>query len=262
MPAFDVFVNEDGQIYRYLINNATFTDTTGKLMMPEALGFGNYELIEQCTAYGYVLDRAPVPFVVDGTDATLVVEKHNIAQKGTITADKTGEVFSSVAETDGIYQPVYDTAGLSGAVYEIYADEDIITPDGTVRAEKDELVATVETEADGFGTSDPLYLDRYRGIEKAAPYSMIVNTEPKFVELTYAGENVAVTETETSVYNERQKATIRLFKVLEQNELFGIGNKGEIFSVQFELFAAEDLTARNCGQPKASCQEKKSTWYK
>ena len=36
-----------------------YTDSTGKLMMPEPLGFGNYELIEQCSAYGYVLTPRP-----------------------------------------------------------------------------------------------------------------------------------------------------------------------------------------------------------
>ena len=51
-----------------------YTDSTGKLMMPEPLGFGNYELIEQCSAYGYVLDSTPVPFKVDGTQTTVVVE--------------------------------------------------------------------------------------------------------------------------------------------------------------------------------------------
>ena len=294
MPAFDVFVKEDGEVYRYLINNATFeslieivkkdaetgkvipaagvgfkvrntdtgeyivqhinyptpvdidtyyTDSTGKLMMPEPLGFGNYELIEQCTAYGYVLDSTPVPFKVDGTQATVVAEKHNTPQKGTITVGKTGEVFSSVTETDGVYQPVYDNAGLAGAVYEVYADEDIVTLDGTVRAEKDDLVAIIETGSDGFGTSIPLYLGNYRIVEKTAPYSMVLNQEVKFAELTYAGENVEVTSAEVSFCNERQRAEISLSKILEQNELFGIGGNGEILSVQFGLFAAEDLTA-------------------
>ena len=220
-----------------------YTDTTGKLMMPEPLGFGNYELIEQCTAYGYVLDSTPVPFKVDGTQTTVVVEKHNIAQKGTITVGKSGEVFSSVVESDGIYQPIYDNAGLAGAVYEVYADEDIVTLDGTVRAEKDDLVAIIETGSDGFGTSIPLYLGKYRIVEKTAPYSMVLNQEAKFAELTYAGENVEVTSAEVSFYNERQRAEISLSKILEQNELFGLGGNGEILSVQFGLFAAEDLTA-------------------
>ena len=35
------------------------------------------------------------------------------------------------------YQPVYEAAGLPGAVYDVIADEDIYTGDGTLRTEKD-----------------------------------------------------------------------------------------------------------------------------
>lgn len=67
-----------------------YTDSTGKLMLPEALSYGNYEIVEQNTCYGYVLDSTPVPFKVDGSKTVVTVEKHNIAQKGTITVAKTG----------------------------------------------------------------------------------------------------------------------------------------------------------------------------
>ena len=77
-----------------------YTDSTGKLMLPEALSYGNYEIVEQNTCYGYVLDSTPVPFKVDGSKTVVTVEKHNIAQKGTITVAKTGEVFSTVSQTD------------------------------------------------------------------------------------------------------------------------------------------------------------------
>lgn len=292
--AFDVFVNEDGEVYRYLINNATFeslieivkkdaetgkvipaagvgfkvrntdtgeyivqhinyptpvdidtyyTDTTGKLMMPEPLGFGNYELIEQCSAYGYVLDSTPVPFKVDGTQTTVVVEKHNIAQKGTITVGKTGEVFSSVTETDGVYQPVYAAGNVPDTHYVITAVGDIYTPDGTLRYQDEQVVARLQTGRDGTATTEPLYLGTFKICEEKAAYGMVISKEIKTVELTYAGENVEVTSAEVSFYNERQRAEISLSKILEQNELFGLGDNNEILSVQFGLFAAEELTA-------------------
>ena len=294
MPAFDVFVNEDGEVYRYLINNATFealieivkkdaetgkvipaagigfkvknadtgecitqhinyptpmdidtfyTDTTGKLMMPQALKYGNYELVEQCTAYGYVLSTEPVPFKVDGTQTVVTVEKYNVAQKGTITVSKSGEIFSSVTESDGTYQPVYAVSGLKGAVYEIYAAQDIVTLDGTVRAKKGDLVSTIETDSSGKAESGLLYLGKYKIVEKAAPYGMTLNLEPQLVELSYAGQEVEVTASSAAFYNERQRVQIELSKVLEQDETFGIGMNGEILSVQFALYAAEDLTA-------------------
>ena len=294
MPAFDVFVNEDGEVYRYLINNATFealieivkkdaetgkvipaagigfkvrnadtgewitqhinyptpmdidtfyTDTTGKLMLPQTLQYGNYELVEQCTAYGYVLSKEPVPFKVDGTQTVVTVEKYNVAQKGTITVSKSGEIFSSVTELDGIYQPIYAVSGLAGAVYEIYAAQDIVTLDGTVRAKKGDLVSTIETDSSGTAESELLYLGKYQIVEKTSPYGMTLNPEPQFAELSYGGQEVEVAATSAAFYNERQRVQIELSKVLEQDETFGIGMNGEILSVQFALYAAEDLTA-------------------
>ena len=71
------------------------TDSTGRLMMPEALKFGDYELIEVQTAYGYVLDNKPVKFKVNGANAVVTVEKHNVAQKGVISVVKAGAVISA-----------------------------------------------------------------------------------------------------------------------------------------------------------------------
>ena len=84
------------------------TDTTGMLMMPEPLNYGKYEIIEQSTAYGYVLDSKPVPFEIDGTKTVVTVEKLNMPQKGRITVEKTGEIFWSVTEKDGMYTPLYE----------------------------------------------------------------------------------------------------------------------------------------------------------
>lgn len=222
-----------------------YTDSTGKLMLPSPLPYGNYEIIEQNTCYGYVLDREPVAFKVDGSTDLVTVVKSNIAQKGTITIEKTGEVFSSVRENEGIYQPVYEVKGLAGAVYEITAAEDIVTLDGTTRYTKGQVVATVTTDADGRATSEPLYLGKFTVNEVTAPHGMVLNTNPVDVELTYAGENVKVSTTSTSFYNERQKVTIDLSKSLEKDDVFNIGNGDEITRVQFALYAAEDLIAED-----------------
>lgn len=233
-----------------------YTDSTGKLMLPEALPYGNYEIIEQNTCYGYVLDSTPIPFKVDGNKTVVTVEKHNTAQKGKITVSKSGEIFSSVTESDGIFQPVYETKGLQGAVYEITATEDIYTLDGTLRYAKGTVVDEITTEKDGRATSKPLYLGKYEIREIKAPYGMVLNGESQTVELTYAGQEISITETSAEFCNEHQKAEISLSKVLEQNETFGIGYNGEILSVQFGLFADEDLKATDGSViPKDSLME-------
>ena len=306
MKDFDVFIAQNGQTYRYLINNANFesyikvvkvdaesgktipyagagfqlydptgnlvtmsftyptpttidtfyTDANGCLVTPEKLEYGKgYSLVEVQAPYGYVLDSTPVYFDVTQDNATeesgvtvIKVDKPNMAQKGTITVEKTGEVFYGVSvsgsqDAEVIYQPIFEIAGLSGAIYEICAAEDIITPDGTVRFTKGEVVDTVTTGEDGLAKSRELYLGKYEVKEIKAPYGMVLNDEIHTAELVYAGQNVSVTETATSFVNERQKVEISLKKTLETNNLFGIGQNGEMKNISFGLFAAEELVS-------------------
>ena len=219
------------------------TDSTGTLMLPEALGFGNYELYEQQSPWGYVLDDEPVPFVVDGTQDVVTVTKYNTVQKGTITVHKEGEVFSHVVEAGGLYQPQYEVQGQPGAVYDITALEDIATPDGVVHAKAGELVATLTTGSDGTATSEPLYLGRYQVSERTAPAGMVLDPEPKEVTLAYAGQEVSVTTADVGFVNERQKVEISLKKLLEQDETFSIGMNEEWKNITFGLFAAEEIIA-------------------
>ena len=228
-----------------------YTTADGYLITPQTLEYGKgYSLVEVQAPYGYVLDSEPVYFDVEQSDSTeesgitvIEVVRSNLAQKGTITVSKSGEMFSSVSENNGLYQPVYAVGGLEGAVYEITAAEDIYTLDGTLRAEKGEVVDTVTTGADGAAKSKELYLGKYEVREIEAPYGMVLNEEIHKVELVYAGQDVAVTETATSFYNERQRVEIDLTKSLEVDKDYGVGSNGEIFDVTFGLYAAEDLTA-------------------
>lgn len=306
MKDFDVFISQDGQTYRYLINNANFesyikvvkvdaetgktipyagagfqiydpagnkvsmtftyptpttidtfyTDADGQLVTPEKLDYGKgYSLVEVQAPYGYVLDSTPVSFDVTEENSTqeggitlIKVDKPNMAQKGTISVEKTGEVFFGVnvsgeENKDVIYQPVYKVKGLAGAVYEITADEDVITPDGTLRYHKGDVVDTVTTDEDGTAKSKELYLGKYTVVETKAPTGMVINKEKHSVELAYAGQDVAVTETATSFVNERQKVKISLEKILEQDETFGIGKNDEIKNISFGLYAKEDIVS-------------------
>ena len=220
-----------------------YTSDTGKLMLPEPLVYGNYELVEQNSVYGYVLDQTPVPFSVDGSSDVVTVEKFNMPQKGKIIISKEGEVFASVTESNHIYQPIYRVQGLPGAIYDIIAEENIRTPDGRLHAEKGQVIETLQTAEDGTASSGLLYLGKYRILERQAPDKMVINSEPQIIKLTYAGETIDVTSAETSFYNERQKVEIDFSKILETDDVFHIGSSGEILNVKFGLFAAEDLTA-------------------
>ena len=228
-----------------------YTTADGELITPQTLEYGKgYSLVEVQAPYGYVLNSDPVYFDVmqenseiDSGITVIEVVRSNVAQKGTITVSKSGEVFSSVNEAGGLCQPVYAVRGLEGAVYEITAAEDIYTLDGTLRASKGEVVDTVTTGADGTAVSKELYLGKYEVKEITAPFGMVLNEETHAVELVYAGQNVAVTETAASFYNERQRVEIDLIKRLMTDEAYGIGKNGEIFDVTFGLYAEKELTA-------------------
>lgn len=233
-----------------------YTNSDGYLITPETLPYGKgYSVVEVQAPYGYLLDSTPVYFDITAENTseengvTIVkTEKKNTPQKGTITVEKTGEIFSNVTSSGEevlLYQPEYSVNGLSGSVFEIYADADIKTPDGTVRAKKDELVATLKTNNKGTATSKQLYLGKYRVVETVAPYGTVINPEPHTVELTYSGQNEKVTNTSTSFTNDRQNLVIDLTKILEQDEKFNIGNNDEILNVSFGLYADEDLKASN-----------------
>ena len=103
---------------------------------------------------------------------------------------------------------------LAGAVYEITAAEDIVTPDGTTRYSKGEIVDTVTTDGTGLAESKPLYLGKYEIRETTAPLGMVLNDEIRTAEIVYAGQEIEITETSASFYNERQKAAVSLDKVL------------------------------------------------
>ena len=243
-----------------MILDTFYTDDSGTLMLPQELSYGDYELHEVKSPDGYVLDENPVPFTIDGTDKTVVVEKYNTAQKGRISIQKSGDIFSSVTALGSAiyidengevhesgqttYTPVFEENGLSGAVYQVIASEDIVTADGTVRANAGDIVAELTTDENGYAETDLLYLGKYEVVEVTAPYGYVLNTEPQLVELAYAGQEVSVRDTvNTSFVNDYQSVEISLEKLMEQDEAFGIGMNSEYKNVRFGLFAAEEITA-------------------
>ena len=312
---FDVNISENGQTYRYLINNAKFesyvkvvkvdsesgnvipyegagfeiydsngqkismtfsyptpttidvfyTNSEGYLITPEVLPYGEYSLVEVQAPVGYVLDSTPVPFTVSADNAeeenaltVIKVHKENTAQKGRISVQKTGDIFKTVAMASSAYTdengemtvnpttytPVFASGNLSGAVFQVIASEDIVTLDGTIRANAGDVVAEITTDENGYAESDLLYLGNYEIKEVSAPFGYVQNTESQFVELTYAGQEIAVLDTvNTSFVNDYQDVEISLSKVMENDELFGIYGKDCYTSVSFGLFAAEDITA-------------------
>lgn len=253
-----------------LINLGTdtfYTNSEGYLITPDSLKYGDYSLVEVQAPVGYVLDSTPVSFTVNAENADeenavniIKVTKADTAQKGRISVSKHGEIFKSVqaigpaiwtdengeTQTAGTttYYPIFEESGLSGAEFEVIAAEDIYTADGTIRASAGEVVADIITDKDGNASTEPLYLGKYVVKEKTAPYGYVLNSEPKEVELTYAGQEVSITDAVNNTFNnDYQRVKISFAKFMEHDELFDIGENDEYKKVTFGLYAAEDITA-------------------
>lgn len=256
--AFEIYDSNNHRItmqytYPQVTSIHTFyTNKDGYLITPEKLPYGYYTLKEVQAPYGYVLDDTPIPFVISqgnaSTDTGVTVVKvkaKDMAQKGVINITKTGEIFSSVEENKGVYTPKYSVGNLKGAVFEVYAAEYITTLDGTVKYDQGLLVDTITTDDDGVAKSKELYLGKYKVIEKTAPSGFVHNSTKYDVELTYAGQNISVTSTDLSVYNDRQKVAVSLKKGMDEDKTFNLGKNNEISFVQFGIYANEDIKASN-----------------
>jgi uncharacterized surface anchored protein len=234
-----------------VVIDSYLTAPDGTLVMPKPLHFGNYELHEVQSPYGYLLSDKPIPFKVTSENPVeyLEVKMPNRPVKGKVTVTKTGEVLTGAAEVlskDGtIHVPEYTVCGIAGATFDIIAAEDIITPDGTVRAEAGTVVDTITTGADGYATSKELYLGNYHAVETAVPHGFLIDETPLPFSLVYQDQHTALVSAETGLYNERAKGEIALIKTAE---VVNIDEDGAIAYVQapakdivFGLYAREDI---------------------
>ena len=167
------------------------------------------------------------------------MEKTNTAQKGKISVQKTGNVFASVTALGSAiyidengevhesgqtaYTPVFAKENLSGAVFQVIASEDIITADGTIRANAGDVVAELVTDENGYAETDLLYLGKYEVKEITAPDGYVLNAESQFVELTYAGQEIAVRDTvwhsfEIELSGREIYFFLRLWKMMKSSE--------------------------------------------
>lgn len=215
------------------------TDSTGHADTGNAQMYvgAKYTLTETKAAEGYAINSDSKTFEFKFTGNSVSYSKLNIdvgndSQKGKISVYKSGDAFTgvtamgsaiSVDENGEImesgqttYKPVFTECALSGAVFQVTATEDIVTADGTVHAKAGDVVAEIMTDENGYGETEPLYLGRYEVREIKAPFGYVMNSEPKYAELIYAGQEFEVRDTvDIEFENEYQRVMIRLSKTME-----------------------------------------------
>jgi LPXTG-motif cell wall-anchored protein len=242
LVAMDKF-NEDGK------TDTFFTNKEGYLLLPEALSYGDYELIEIQAPEGYLLAKEPMKFKVDGKHHGLIeIKFKDHSQKGVVDFTKTGQTPIGVevnkSKYGNVYAFTYDYTPIADVTYRLEAVEDIKTNDGTIHVKKGETVATLTTDEQGAWRSPELYLGKYQAIEVSAPNGFVVDATPIPFELKYAGQLVELTSTSLTATNDFQSLDIQLFK--EEESISGWNeNQPELETVKgndkvFGLFTREE----------------------
>ena len=242
------------------VHKSYFTDSQGYLILPNNLPIGHYRIEEVTAPDGYVLNPNYVEVTVDSNtayhvdsvsqDVVIEVEYENHPVKGKLTVYKKGEVLTDFKK-DFIYEEQY----LEGAVFEVYAAEDIYTPDFQKDADgnrmvvyaKDTLVTTITTDEEGKATAEDLPLGTYRVVEKIAPNGFTLNKEPEEATFVYLDQETPIVEQEITMKNERQKVQIMVEKqdaetgAVVEGAVFGIYNKEDIKAEGKTLVKADTL---------------------
>ena len=224
-----------------------FTDSQGYLIMPKNLKIGHYRIEEVNAPEGYTINKNYVEIAVDANtayqmdsesgDAIITVDYENHPVKGKLTIYKKGEMLTGFKK-DFVYEERY----LKGASFNVYAAENIYTPDyqkdengnRQLIYAKDVLVTTVTTGEDGKAVADNLPLGSYYVVEKTAPEGFVLNHDRSEVAFVYADQDTPVIEQEVTVGDDRQKVAIQVEKQDAENgatvagAVFGIYNKEDI----------------------------------
>ena len=224
-----------------------FTDSQGYLILPNNLSIGHYRIEEVTAPDGYTINQNYVEIAVDSNtayqmdsvsgDVVIEVDYENHPVKGKLTVYKKGEMLAGFNK-DFIYEEQF----LKDAVFEVYAAEDIYSPDYQKDADgnrivvyaKDTLVTTITTGEDGMAVAENLPLGAYRVAEKTAPEGFVLNPEAAEVVFVYEGQDTPVVEQEVTVGDERQKVAVTVEKQDAENgavvagAVFGIYNKEDI----------------------------------
>lgn len=248
------------------------TSEQGYLITPEKLKLGHYRIEEIAAPDAYIKGEsyeftlaANTAYEIEEATGSVVIkiDYENQRQTGTLHISKTGELlkgyeeesqniflrfaeFLKILDSDEKYHFIYEMGGVSGAEFNVYATEDIYTPDYQLDNNenrillygKDELVATLETDDDGKASLENLPLGSYKIVEIVASDGFVLNKEVQEFALEYAGDDVEIVYHDSQYVNERQKVAIQLTKLDDET--------GEpVAGAQFGLYTAEDIPDAN-----------------
>ena len=230
---YGVYSDKDG---KNLITKMPATDDNGASSVTITKTQDTVYLKEISVPNGYLLDTKAydVKLVIGGTVKQTVTDAEQMAS---LTVYKLGEVLTGAKVTDDGVSFVYTEQKQKGAVYNVYAAEDIVSADGTVVYKKDALVkAGLTTGDDGSATLDNLYLGEYVVKEMQAPQNLVCTGESQEITLSYAGSNVEKVMGSVTFKNDRQKASVSVYKQDKETRKYLPGGT-------YGLYAGNDIKA-------------------
>lgn len=226
------------------------TDETGSFTLEEPLVYGDYLLFEKQAPESYTLSLTPYPFTVEKSSVTqpniylnISIKQADQVQKGKVVLEKVGNLLTGAEEYTTLLgmtalRPVWELMTIGkGAEFELYAREDIITPDGVKHYSAGEFIEKLTTDITGTTQSRDLYLGKYFLRESKAPNGFLVSEEEYDFELTYEGQCVTVYPEFLTLENARQNV---IFKILKQFQTTD-GKLVPANDVYFGIYAAEDI---------------------
>ena len=217
----------------------TWTSVAGEAHVIKRLHVGEvYTLREEFAPYGY-LQAEEIQFTISDTEDVQYVEMQDEVPTGTIVINKDGEFLTDINLIKGHwYDFVFDyfKKSLAGVTFEVYAAEDIVSPDGlnTVYYAKDTLVAEIVTNDKGIASIENLPLGKYYLVETKTLEGFVLDSEPIMADLSYVDQHTEVVYAGMEVTNERQKVQVTVIKTDAET-------KKELEGAIFGLYAAEDI---------------------
>ena len=248
------------------------TDEKGQLTINRHLEAGSYVIYEVKAPEGYylndelregskgyeftigVVQNGDVKLYHDDSEVTLsyvempydnvptkiysyTAETYNDPQKAEIDIEKLAKQFSKVQSQESEYgkvsSPVFEEKGLAKVSFKLIAAEDIVTPEGTVRYTKGQVVSNIKTDKEGKAQTEKVYLGKYILEEVETPNGYINTTEPKEITIEYTNQYEKVQYLGQNISNETQKVELEFEKVYKELEVsrFKFDEKEAIFGI-------------------------------
>lgn len=199
-----------------------------------------YTLREEIAPYGY-LKATDVKFRLEDTAEIQKVEMKDEVPMGLLIINKKGEFLDKVTLLDSAKGTVehlfeYISGNLTEVTFEVYAAEDIKAADG-VSADyykADDLVGTITTDDKGIAQLENLPAGKYYVKETATAHGYVLDSEIRYVDLSYRDQDTPVITFDEDWQNARQKVIVQVLKKEKNVDRVLAGGV-------FGLYAAEDI---------------------